>query len=99
MPAATRRATSWMAENDCELERSPKAVLSKGISRRTESSHGSTQSKIDHKKNSCTRLGSRRLIKPRAYEASLPDSAPGKKRCHRRPRVRSSSLLHVKWQS
>src|SRR5436190_2126781 len=34
-----------------------------------------------------------------SYELSLPDSRPGKKRCQRRPRVRSSSLLHVKWQS
>src|SRR5437762_3399049 len=34
-----------------------------------------------------------------SYELSLPDSRPGKKRCQRRPRVRSSSLLQVKWQS
>src|SRR6266513_5515585 len=33
------------------------------------------------------------------YELSLPDSSPGKKRCQRRPSVRSSSLLQVKWQS
>src|SRR6266545_7456719 len=50
MPATTPRATSWMAENDCELERSPKTVLSKGIAKRTKTSHGSTQSEIHHKR-------------------------------------------------
>src|ERR1700751_2078270 len=34
-----------------------------------------------------------------AYEASVPDSLPGKKRCQSRPIVGSSWLLQVKWQS
>src|SRR5215471_9766624 len=34
-----------------------------------------------------------------AYEARVPDSLPGKKRCQSRPIVGSSRLLQVKWQS
>src|SRR5437764_15452254 len=34
-----------------------------------------------------------------AYEAPVPDSLPAKKRCQRRPIVRSSRLLQVKWKS
>src|SRR5438552_18306566 len=34
-----------------------------------------------------------------AYEAPVPDSLPGKKRCQSRLIVRSSRLLQVKWQS
>src|SRR4030095_2266353 len=34
-----------------------------------------------------------------AYEAPVPDSLPGKKRCQSRPIVGSSRLFQVKWQS
>src|SRR5438552_6537683 len=49
---------------------------------------------------SCARNQSRRSSRGGLfYELSLPVSSPGKKRCQRRPSVRSSSLLQVKWQS
>src|SRR5947199_6611187 len=88
-----------MAERDCGTERGPSAPRSEAKPMRMGSSHGLRQSNVNHKKNRARGINRAGRAERLSYELSLPDSRPGKKRCQRRPRVRSSSLLHVKWQS
>src|SRR5437763_2349818 len=90
------------SKHECVSNRSPRAARSEAKPMRMGSSHGlrqSKQSQVNHKKNRARGINRARQAERLSYELSLPDSRPGKKRCQRRPRVRSSSLLHVKWQS